>query len=206
MRPSVGLVVALTICSATALSLHAQKSTPAEVAARLSGRWTINRSLSPAIGAPGRSGPPRGGGPGFMPIALLQRGGGGGNAGPTPSGPGDMTPAEMAERVAMRRLLQISPEVTIKATAENVSFIDARGETTCAVNGKATDLNIPDVQISSKCRWDKQQLRQEYGSTRSKLTRAWSVDDNDRLVLKARVEAIGQDTADATAVFDRVKQ
>ena len=34
-----------------------------------------------------------------------------------------MTPAELAERTVMRRLLQISPEITIKATVETVEGV-----------------------------------------------------------------------------------
>jgi len=201
IRSSIPRAAVAAAFMALTLPLHAQKATPADTAARLSGRWTINRSLSPGVGAPGRSGPPRSGGPGVMPVLLLQRGGGGA----TPSAPGDMTPAELAERMVMRGLLQIAPEITIKASADSVSFVDARGETTCAADGKAAELKVPDVKLALKCRWDKEQLRQEFAATRSKLTRMWSVDGNDRLVLKARVEAIGQDTAEATVFFDRAK-
>ena len=116
-----------------------------------------------------------------------------------------MTPAELAERATMRGLLQISPEITIKASADSVSFTDVRGETICTADGKAAELNVPNVKLALKCRWDKEQLRQEFASTRTKLTRLWSVDGNDHLVLKARVEAIGQDTAEATIFFDRAK-
>jgi hypothetical protein len=198
MRAFVPAALAATLFAVT-LPLHAQKLSPDDVAARLSGRWTINRSLSPAIGGPGRSG-----GAAYRPAILLQRGGGGGGAA-APSGSGDMTPAELAERTALRRLLQIAPELTIKATAEKVSFVDLRGEQTCAVDGRATPMDVPDVQISSKCRWDKQQLRQEFAATRGKVTKTWAVDDKDHLVIKARVEAIGQDVSEATAVFDRVR-
>ena len=204
MRTPLSRLAASVTFIAMALPLAAQKVGPADVAARLSGHWTINRSLSPGVGAPGRSGPPRGG-PGFTPAVLLQRGGGGRGASGGAGSPSDMTPAELAERAVMRRLLQMAPEITIKATVESVSFVAAGGETTCAIDGKATDMNVPDVQITSKCRWDKLQLRHEFAAPRSKLTRMWSVDDHDRLVLKARVEAIGQDTAEAAAVFDRVK-
>ena len=200
MRSFIPAALGAVLLAAT-LPLHAQKTSPADTAARLSGRWTINRSLSPSVGGRGRSGPPPSRGAGYRPAALLQRGGGGGVA----SGSGDLTPAELAERTAMRQFLQIPPEVTIKATADTVSFVDVRGEQTCAIDGKSTPVDLPDVKISTKCRWDKQQLRQEFAATRSKVTRTWSVDDTDHLVIKARVEAIGQDVTEATAVYDRAK-
>lgn len=201
MRPLVPAALAATLFAVTP-PLNAQKLPAADVAARLTGRWTINRSLSPAIGGPGRSGPPRSGGAGYRPAAFLQGGGrGGGGA----SGPGDLTPAELAERAAMRQLLQIAPEITIKATAETVSFADVRGERTCAVDGKATPMDLGDVHVSTKCRWEKQQLRQEFAATHGKVTRTWTVDDQDHLVIKARVEAIGQDVSEARAVYDRVR-
>jgi hypothetical protein len=200
MRPFVPSALAATLFAVT-LPLTAQKLSPADVAARLTGRWTINRSLSPAIGAPGRSG--RSGGAAYRPAALLQ---GGGRGGASSSGPGDMTPAELAERAAMRQMLQIAPEITIKATADTVSFVDVRGERTCSVDGKATPMDLPDVKVSTKCRWDKEQLRQEFAAPHGKVTRTWTVDDKDHLVIKARVEAIGQDVSEATAVYDRVRQ
>ena len=198
MRPFVPAALAATLFAAT-VPLHAQKLSPADVAARLTGRWTINRSLSPAIAAPGRSG--RSGGAAYRPASLLQGGGRGGA-----SGPGDMTPAELAERAAMRQMLQIAPEITIKATAETVSFVDVRGERTCTVDGKATPMDLPDVKVSTRCRWDKEQLRQEFAAPHGKVTRTWTVDEKDHLVIKARVEAIGQDVSEATAVYDRVPQ
>jgi len=117
-----------------------------------------------------------------------------------------MTPAELAERAAMRQMLQIAPEITIKATAETVSFVDVRGERTCTVDGKATPMDLPDVKVSTRCRWDKEQLRQEFAAPHGKVTRTWTVDEKDHLVIKARVEAIGQDVSEATAVYDRVPQ
>ena len=202
MRSFIPAAVAATLFAVT-MPLHAQKLSPADVAAKLTGHWTINRSLSPSVGGRGRSGPPRSGA-GYRPAALLQRGGGGGGA--TPSGPGDMTPAELAERAAMRQMLQIAQEITIKATAETVSFVDQRGEQTCTLDGKAIPMDVPDVKVSTKCRWDKEQLRQEFSAPHGKVTRTWTVDEKDHLVIKARVEAIGQDVSEATAVYDRVRQ
>jgi hypothetical protein len=60
-----------------------------------------------------------------------------------------------------------------------------------------------DVSVGVKCRWDKDRLRQEFSTTRSKLIRVWGLDENGRLVLKGKLEGIGQNSPEATAVFDR---
>jgi hypothetical protein len=199
----------LTAAALTAMAavtpLDAQKLPPADLAARLSGTWTINPSLSPSLAPRGRSG--RTGGPQFaMRPALFQRGGrGGGGGGDTPSSGADLTPAEQAEQVAMRQLRQIAPEITITATPESVSFVDVRGEQACGTNGKGIKLTIADAPVTMKCKWDKELLRQEFATTRTSLIRTWSLDDAGHLVLKARYEGLTQNTPEAVAVFDRKK-
>ena len=111
----------------------AQKLTPAEAAARLSGTWTINRELTSGFNAAGRRGG-RGGGGNFSlggnaarfgPTAsYAQRGGGTGPS--TASDMSDLSPAERAEMAAMRELQQLAEVITIKATAEQVAFEDGR--------------------------------------------------------------------------------
>jgi len=134
---------------------------------------------------------------------LFQRGGrGGGGGGNTPASSADLTPAELAERTAMMQMRQIAPKITIAATAETFSLDDGRSEA-CTVNGKNEKMTVSDVQMDFKCRWDKDKLRQEFATTRSKLIRVWGLDDSGHLVLKAKLEGIGQNTPEATAVFDR---
>jgi hypothetical protein len=115
-----------------------QKATPAEIATKMTGTWTINRELSPSFTAPGGPGGRRGGGgPSFALAGGFQGrggggrgGGGGGDTGPT--GPGDLTPEELAGQAAIRQLQQIAPQITIKASADSISFADGRGEQTYA--------------------------------------------------------------------------
>jgi hypothetical protein len=195
-------VVVATALAAVNIPAAAQKAGPADVAARLTGTWTINRALSPALRAPGRSGAGRGGSAYALGAATAQRGGrGGGASDATPSSAADLTPAELAERQAIQQVEQIAPSMTIKASAESASIVDPRGELTCAVNDKNAKVETFGAPLALKCRWDKQQLRQEFSSTRSKLVRTWEVNDTDHLVLKIRIEGVS--AGEATAVFDR---
>jgi hypothetical protein len=194
------------------LQLDAQKLSPADLATRMTGSWTINLALSPSVKPPGRSGP-GGSGTGLPPGAAYtvsglaplapQRGRGGGNDAPSPSGLGDLTPEERAELNAMNQIEQLAPAITIKATAETVSITDQRGEQNCAINGKSAKVDLSGAHIDMKCRWDKDVLRQEFSSTRTRLTRTWGVDEKGHLVVKSRIETYGQSAKEATAVFDK---
>lgn len=205
--------VLVTVAAAGAMTLAAsmpaagQKNAAADVARRMSGTWTLNRELSPALGAAGRAGRGRGGTP---PGVLFQRGGfpqgvraNPTNTEPTPSGAGDLTPAELAERMAMRQIQQIPPTIVIAATADHVSIEDEYGEQSCAIDGRTDKVRTFRVYMDVKCKWDKNRLRQEYATTRSKLIRVWRVRDDDRLVLTAKIEGINQNTPEAVAIFDR---
>jgi hypothetical protein len=202
MRTLVIRAAAATALAVVTIPAAAQKAGPADVAARLTGTWTINRALSPALKGPGRGGAGRGGSAYALGAAAAQRGGrGGGASDTTPSSAADLTPAELAERQAIQQVEQIAPSITIKASAESASIVDQRGELTCAVNDKNAKVETFGAPLALKCRWDKQQLRQEFSATRSKLVRTWEVNDSDHLVLKIRIEGVS--AGEATAVFDR---
>ncbi len=127
-------VAGLAMAVAAGSHVIAQKLTPVEAAARLSGTWTFNAGLSKGFNAPGA---PRGGGPArggalyAIASSPAQRGGGGGQ-----SGPSDLSPAELAAQAAMRQLQQLADEITIDASVERVTFRDARGERIYTVDGK----------------------------------------------------------------------
>ena len=188
----------------------AQKLTPAEAAARLSGTWTINRELTSGFNAAGRRGG-RGGGGNFSlggnaarfgPTAsYAQRGGGTGPS--TASDMSDLSPAERAEMAAMRELQQLAEVITIKATAEQIAFEDARGQRIYAIDNKNTKLTVAGSEVNTKSRWDKAILRQEFSTPSSKLIQTWEVDENGRLVLTAKVESLRLMTPEQKAVFDR---
>jgi hypothetical protein len=199
MKIAIRIAATAAIAAAATMPAAGQKTPVADIAKQMSGTWTINLSLSPGF-APGRA---RGGGartPARAP--LFQRGGRGGGGGNTPTSNADLTPEELAERTAMMQLRQIAPKITITATAETFSLEDGRTET-CTVNGKGQKFTVNDVQVEFKCRWDKDRLRQEFATIRSKLIRTWGVEESGHLVLKAKLEGIGQNTPEATAVFDR---
>jgi hypothetical protein len=197
-------IVGATALVVTATSIDAQQTTPAEAAQRMSGTWTINKDLSPSFKASGRSGGRSGGARyaigGF--VAQRPRNGSGG-AESTPSAPGDLTPAERAEQSAMQQVEQIAPTITIRATADSFSIVDQRGEQTCAITDKSTKLDTFGAKVTTKCRWNKVTLQQEFSTTRSKLTRSWSVDESGRLVVKMRTEGVNERAVEASAVYDR---
>jgi hypothetical protein len=186
---------------AAAATIAAQKSTPADVAGQLSGKWTINTTLSPGF----KAGRGRAGGADYALGGFgMQRGrGGGGASDTTMSGPGDLTPTERVERTAMAQVEQLAPAITIKATADTATFTDQRGEQTCAINDKTVKTDMFDAHVNVKCRWNKSALQQEFSTTRTKLTRMWAVDENGRLVVKSRLEDIGRSPVELSAVYDR---
>jgi hypothetical protein len=193
-------------CSGLIAATSAQKLTTAEAAARLSGTWTINRELTSGFNAPGRRGG-RGGaqfslrGDGLSsPAAYGQRGG----AGPsTAQDATDMTAAERAAMAAMRELQQVAETITIKATADQIVFEDARGQRSYTIDNKNAKITVAGADVNAKSRWDKAVLRQEFSTPSSKLIQTWDVDDNGRLVLVAKVESLKLVTPDQKAVFDK---
>ena len=118
---------------------------PADMAAKLSGSWVLNRDLSSGFGGRGRGrgAPSR---PSFAVALPVQRGG----AGTTPRDASDKTPEQLAEEAAMRQLQQISERVTIKASADSVTFVDARGERTFAINDKTSTLDVGGTPVPEK--------------------------------------------------------
>jgi hypothetical protein len=201
-RAAVALVGAVLTVTGVAAGARAQKLTPAEAATRLSGTWVLNRELTSGFSAPGRRGG-RGGGlqmavaPGFA-----QRGGGGGG-GTAPNDASDLSAAELAAIAAMRELQQLAAVITIKATPEQIVFEDARGQRSYTLDGKSVKITVAGSEVSTKSRWDKSVLKQEFSTAQSKLTQTWDVDENGRLVLVAKVESLKLITPDQKAVFDR---
>jgi hypothetical protein len=201
-RAVVALVAtALTIAGVTA-GAGTQKLSPAEAATRLSGTWVLNKELTSGFRAPGPRGGGRGGGLRMaiaMAPAFAQRGTGGSTA----SDASDLSAADVAAMAAMRELQQLAEIITIKATPEQVTFEDARGQRSYGLDGKAVKVTVAGAEVSTKSRWDKAVLKQEFSTAQSKLTQTWEVDENGRLVLVAKVESLRLSTPDQKAVFDR---
>ncbi len=199
----------LTVCAASLAigmtSINAeQKTSTTDAAQRMSGTWTINTDLSPSFKPSGRSGG-RSGRSSYAIASMGMQRGRGNNPGAeaTPSAPGDLTPAERAEQNAMHLAAQIAPTFTIKATEDVFSVVDSRGEHTCAINDKSAKHDVFGAPINEKCRWNKLSVQQELSTTRSKLTRTWSVDDAGHLVVKTRMEGLGERVVEAAAIYDR---
>jgi len=197
-----GIVLAM----AAVVNASGQKTTPAEIAEKMSGTWKLNRELSPGLAPParGRSGGPGGGGPAFaIAGGFGQRGGGGGGGGQTPSTPADLPPDVLAAQAAMRELQQLAETVTIKAAADSISVSDPRGERTYTIDGKASKLTVGAANIEVKTKWDKAALRQEFSSPSTRLVRSWEIDDQNHLVIKSKIESLTMNSKEVKAVYER---
>ena len=191
---------ALAVAGVTA-GARVQKLSPAEAATRLSGTWVLNKELTSGFKAGGgRRGGGRGGG---LRMAMAPAFGQRGTGGSTASDASDLSAAEVAAMAAMRELQQLAEVITIKATPEQVTFEDARGQRTYGLDGKTVKITVSGAEVSTKSKWDKAVLKQEFSTAQSKLTETWDIDENGRLVLIAKVESLRLITPDQKAVFDR---
>ena len=193
-------------------ALIAQGTAPPDVAAKMTGRWKLNESLSPGLSnAPERG---RAGGPGrgarfamAAPAPAFQRGGRGGGGGGAGGAGGDAASPIMSSEVAAQAALdvvkQVPTEVTITASADSVEFVEPRGPSVFKIDGKNATVEVPGGSIKVKSRWDKGSLRQEFSSTQRILKRAWSLDESGRLVLAQHIESVAMTTKEVRAVFDR---
>lgn len=175
----------------------------AELAAKLTGRWVLNRDLSPGL-TPGEGRGGRGRGPAFSVGASVQRGGGRGGGGG--SGGVEMpmvTTAEAAAQAALSAIQQVPLELTIDATPAEVTFLEPRGESHFRVDGRNTRVDVPGGTITVRSRWDRAELRQEFSSTQRVLRRSWSIDADGHLVLTQRIESLAFRSGESRAVFDR---
>ncbi len=179
---SVG-AVAICVGGLLVADLVAQRATPADVAAKISGNWQINLELSPQFrpggGRQGSAG--SGGGQllamvGSRPAALgFQRGGGGGG-GRAQAGPPD--PRVVAGSRAIRNMQQAPQTMTIAATVDSVTFTDPRGTRTYAIDNKNVKQDLGDgASMTIKSRWDRNTLRQEFIVDETKVTHAFEVND-----------------------------
>lgn len=109
----------------------------------------------------------------------------------------------MAAGLAMRDLMQIANEITIAAAADKVTFTDARGERAYVVDGKNAKVMVGATEVTTKSKWDKAALKQEFSTTWTKLSQTWEVNSDGRLVLTAKIESARLRTPDQKAVFDK---
>jgi hypothetical protein len=171
-------------------TLLAQRATPAEVAAKLSGNWRINLDLSPQFrpANPGRQGSAGTAGAPLLSLAsprsslaFLQRGGG-------PAAAPD--PRMMAGNRAIQTLQQAPAAMTIAATAESVTLTDPRGARTYALDNKEVKQDVGSgATITTKSRLDNHTLRQEFIFDETKVTHAFEVNnEGTRITFTMRID------------------
>lgn len=199
------VALAILLLAGSGLGAVPQAPGPAELAARMTGRWKLNRELSPDLAKPGPGRGRRGGGPSFaVAPGVLQRGGrGDGGTGELRGEMPAVTEAEAAAQAALAAIQVIPPELTIEATAAAMTLTESRGPSVFQIDGKDAKVDVPGGVIKVKSKWDRASLRQDFSSAMRKLTRSWSVDANGRLVLNQRVEGISVKRTDIQALFDR---
>ena len=210
MRTLVRLVAAGAMITTATVPVLGQKMSPGDLAQRISGTWLLDWDLTRSL-AGGRGGRGRGG---VVPVALLQQRGAPNpypqgvranptNTEPTSSKPSDLTPAELTERKALWQLEQVQPTINIAASADQVTIADERGDSSCDLNGKTGKVRLFGMNMDVKCKWDKDQLRQEFSTARTKVIRVWSLDASGHLLLTLKREGIDQDSPETTTVYDR---
>lgn len=196
------LVGAMAVLLCAGASVVAQKLTPAEVAAKFTGTWKLNRELStPSLGAaPARGEGRRGGSPAFA-VGFFQRGGGGGRAGGFGGG---------SSSAALAPMMQVADTLSIKASADSVTFTDPRGERTYAVTDKAVKVEMGTETVTIKSKWDKLALKQDFVSGETKVSHTYELNDaGTRITLKLLRQSIessdrpGGGLTEIKAVYDK---
>ena len=93
--------------------------------------------------------------------------------------------------------------MTIKATADSISFADPRGERTFAIDNKKATIESNGAKVEVKTKWDKAAVRQEFSSPSTRLVRSWEVDEQNHLVIKSKIESMTMNSKEVKAVYDR---
>lgn len=212
LKRTTGILLMATVVGVFTAPLMAQRATPAQVAANLSGRWVMNMELSPQFRAPA----PRQGGVGsigapgqgvrtssaaFAPLAL-QRGGGRGGGGGAAA---NTDPQELAGQQAIRGMQAVAQTTEITATADSVTFKDGRGERTYVVNDKTSSIQVEGAPITTKSKWDGNALKQEFIFGETKVTHQWNLNETgNRIEFTMRVDNFsGGVGRQAKAVYDK---
>lgn len=196
------LGLAVAPCLGVALG---QTTTPAELATKLTGRWTLNKELSPTLLNPGPGEGRRGGGAAFATsgAAAPQRGGRGAGAAEPEIEKPMVTDEEAAAQVALAAIQRVPLELTIEATATEMKLVEPRGESLFKIDGKNATVDVPGARIKVKSKWDRGSLRQEFATALRALVRSWSVDSQGRLVLTQRIQSPTFNSKEVQALFER---
>lgn len=207
---AVGALVAIAFTLAATVTF-AQRTTPADVAAKFSGAWKINFELSPRFAPRGGGGGRQGGTPNAPSFAVgvtgtrtappmaFQRGGGGGT-------PAPMSAADQAGMAVIRGLQQVSDTLAITATADAVTFKDARGERAYVVDNKAARVEVNGATINTKSRWDRNTLKQEFVFGETRVAHDWEINnEGTRINFKMLIMNMSNPGpgTEAKAVYDK---
>jgi hypothetical protein len=193
----------LAMAASLTADVLAQRATPAELAARVTGNWRINLDLSPQFRPTGRQGAsaapvvPRA--LGGLPLLAVQRGGGG-----APAASAD--PRILAGQRAIRGLQQVPDVTAIEATAERVTFKDMRGERTYDVNNRSVRTEVGDgAEITVRSRWNNNALQQEFVFDETRVTHIFEVNaEGTRITFTLRLDNFsGTPGSQARAVYDK---
>jgi hypothetical protein len=209
VRGASAVIVASAVCAAVLASTNvgAQKITAADVAAKFTGTWRLNRELSPSVGG----GAARGSASPLYEIgfftAFQGRGGGGRGSGSGQGAVDGPSAEERAGQAALARLQQFGSTITIKATADSVTFVDPQGERTYPVNGKNTKVDVGEGAIlTARSKWDKATLKQVFIYGETNITQNWELNDSgDRLNFKMQILNMSRQDPprEAKVVYDK---
>lgn len=195
------------LVGAMATPMAAQRITPAELAAAISGTWKMNIDLSPQFRPPAqRQGllAPAFGAARPSAALALQRGGRGGRGGGAPAGPPD--PRQLAGQAALRSLQQVADTMTIAATVDSVTFTDPRGARTYAIDNKTHRLEVGEgAEITQKSRWDGRALKQEFIYDETKISHTYELNrEANRIEFTMRIDNFsGGVGRQAEGVYDK---
>jgi hypothetical protein len=194
---SVAIVaVAMFVVALLSGTVIAQKKS-ADVAAKFTGTWTMRSAANMA---------PAGGGRklyevGFFSEFQGNRPGGGGAGAPG----GDES--ERAGQAALAKLQQMGRTITIKATADSVTFIDGNGERTYATTNQNVKTDVGSGAIlTSKARWDGNTLKQTFTFGETSITQNWELsDDANQINFKMQILNMSRQDPpkEAKVVYDR---
>jgi hypothetical protein len=209
VRGASAVVVAGAICAAllAGTSVDAQKITAADVAAKFTGTWALNRELSPSVGG----GAARGSAArlyevGFFTAFQGGRGGGRGSGGSQGAVQGPSA-EERAGQAALARLQQFGSTITIKATADSITFIDPQGERSYAVTDKNTKIDVGEgATLTARSKWDKTTLKQVFIYGETNITQNWELNDaGNRLNFKMQILNMSRQDPprEAKVVYDK---
>ena len=170
LRRTAPLALAALLLAGPGLATpRTQGGAPADLAAKISGRWRLNQSLSPGLAEPPARGRSGGAGRGALfavAAPAFQRGGRGGGGGGASGGGADspIMSEEVAAQAALDIIQQVPSELTITAGADSVELVEPRGQSQFKIDDKNATVEVPGGTIKVKSRWDRATLRQEFSS------------------------------------------